>query len=297
MHPPVFVLAPPRSFTSVVTAMLGQHPQMYALPETNLFLTDSLDEWWSAHQSDQWGFGLSGLRRAIAELYFEDQSEEAVRQATAWILRRRSWPTAFLFSELMERVHPSILVEKSPTAALHPASMRRAVRHFPRSRFIHLLRDPSTQRRSTQAFIDMNDGRGPLHRQVSLDAAAGTEWYVAHSNIRRFLGSLPRSQAFQLRGEDVLADPETQLRATVQWLGLRADDEAIEQMKHPERSPFACFGPPSARFGNDPFFLMRPRLDSGRPRSQRRRTLSSGILQQIPLPHRVQRLAKELGYA
>jgi hypothetical protein len=29
----VFLLAPPRSFTTVVSSMLGQHPQLYGLPE------------------------------------------------------------------------------------------------------------------------------------------------------------------------------------------------------------------------------------------------------------------------
>src|SRR5438874_389166 len=32
---PVFILALPGSFSSVVCAMLGQHPEMYGLPETN----------------------------------------------------------------------------------------------------------------------------------------------------------------------------------------------------------------------------------------------------------------------
>jgi hypothetical protein len=31
-------------------------------------------------------------------------------------------------------------------------------------------------------------------------------------------------------------------------------------MKHPEESPFACFGPPNALFGNDPGFLKEPAL-------------------------------------
>jgi hypothetical protein len=34
---PLFILAPPRSFTSVICGMIGQHPQMYGLPEVNLF--------------------------------------------------------------------------------------------------------------------------------------------------------------------------------------------------------------------------------------------------------------------
>ena len=34
MTEPLFILAPPRSFTSVVCAMIGNHPQMLGLPET-----------------------------------------------------------------------------------------------------------------------------------------------------------------------------------------------------------------------------------------------------------------------
>jgi hypothetical protein len=42
------------------------------------------------------------------------------------------------------------------------------------------------------------------------------------------------------------------------WLGIRDDAEAIDAMMHPERSPFACFGPITALFGNDPNFLRGP---------------------------------------
>jgi hypothetical protein len=42
------------------------------------------------------------------------------------------------------------------------------------------------------------------------------------------------------------------------WLGIRDDEEAIDEMMHPERSPFACFGPINALFGNDPNFLLGP---------------------------------------
>jgi hypothetical protein len=34
---PLVILAPGRSYTSVVCTMLGQHPQMYNLPELHLF--------------------------------------------------------------------------------------------------------------------------------------------------------------------------------------------------------------------------------------------------------------------
>jgi len=42
---PVFVLAP-RSFSSIVATMLGQHPQMYGVPELELFAAETMGEWW-----------------------------------------------------------------------------------------------------------------------------------------------------------------------------------------------------------------------------------------------------------
>ena len=49
---------------------------------------------------------------------------------------------------------------------------------------------------------------------------------------------------------------------------MRADAEAIDEMKHPERSPYACFGPPGARYGNDTFFLESPALRPARAKPQ-----------------------------
>jgi hypothetical protein len=43
----LLVLAPPRSFSSVVAAMLGQHPQMYGMPELQLFGAETMAEWWA----------------------------------------------------------------------------------------------------------------------------------------------------------------------------------------------------------------------------------------------------------
>jgi len=50
------------------------------------------------------------------------------------------------------------------------------------------------------------------------------------------------------------------LKEITKWLGLEAHGKAIEAMKHPEQSPYACFGPPNARFGSDPGFLESPAL-------------------------------------
>ena len=46
MTAPLFLLAPPRSYTSLVNAMLGQHPQAFGLPELCLFNVERLVDLW-----------------------------------------------------------------------------------------------------------------------------------------------------------------------------------------------------------------------------------------------------------
>ena len=70
----------------------------------------------------------------------------------------------------------------------------------------------------------------------------------------------------RLRGELLMAEPERHLREICQWIGLRDDEEAMTAMMHPEDSPFACFGPVDALFGNDPNFLRRPNFKPHQPR-------------------------------
>jgi hypothetical protein len=69
-----------------------------------------------------------------------------------------------------------------------------------------------------------------------------------------------------MRGEDLLAEPEKHLTDIARWAGLRTDAAAIDEMMHPERSPFACFGPINALFGNDPNFLAGPEFRPHKPK-------------------------------
>jgi hypothetical protein len=85
-------------------------------------------------------------------------------------------------------------------------------------------------------------------------------WLELNGNITTFFASLPDERRCVVRGEDLLRAPDAPLRRIAEWLGLRTDDEAIEEMKHPERSPFAGFGPRGARYGNDLLFLENPVL-------------------------------------
>jgi hypothetical protein len=134
-----------------------------------------------------------------------------------------------------------------------------------------------------------------LDRRVSdLDPQRG--WYALNRNIERFLEKVPQERWLRVRGEDVLADPHTSLPVVCRWLGVSDDAAAVEEMAHPERSAYARFGPPAARYGNDAFFLQSPAL---RPARAQPKPLDG------PLPWRddgcgllpeVRELARRLGY-
>jgi hypothetical protein len=301
MAAPLFLLAPPRSYTSLMNAMLGQHPQCFGLPELCLFNVRHLMELW-VRTSDEMGSEAKtrhGLLRAVAEIYAGEQTMDSVRMATHWCAARQHRTTGEVYRELVDKIHPLIAVEKSPAYTVDIQRLWRLYRTFPEARFIHLTRHPVGQCRSVMSLydgtfalfvnsIDFLDDRAIVEPQFA--------WYDLNINILNFLDRVPAAQQMRIRGEDVMGDPPKFLGEICRWMGIRDDVDAIDEMMHPERSPFACFGPLDAMFGNDPNFLSGP---SFRPHQVKMPPLNK------PVPWRddgqglkpqVVELARELGY-
>lgn len=322
---PLFILAAPRSFSSVVTAMLGQHPQMFGLPETHLFGDETMEQWQARAAQETYQMS-HGLLRAVAQICFKRQTEHSVTMAAAWLRRRSCYTSGMVFEELAREVYPSVLIDKSPSMVYEIESMRRAYRFFPEARFLHLVRHPRTYCESVLTYLqtlskpeyqprerkeEIGQVPGwishlasfpyhPAHKPSPDQLAAGMDpqagWYVLNTHVVTFLKSIPAVQWIVVRGEDLLQDPESSLSAVAEWLGVRTDRQAVRQMMHPEQSPFARFGPRGARLGNDIRFLESPAL-------HRQRMLSPGLDDPLPwrpdgggfLPEVVQ-LARRLGY-
>ena len=272
---PLIILCPARSFSSVVSAVLGQHPQMYAFPELHLFITDTVDDllrYWKEKKSlsdelcSEWfGPGAAacspGLLRALAELRQGKQSPETVRQALEWLCARRDWSCRQVFDSLLEAIRPRIGVEKTPETAMSRICMDRVHTLYPHARFLHLTRHPVTAQRSLQAhWRRLMQKLRPEWNGCDLTQHCAREWCQTHQAILDFTAALPPGQCLRVRGEDLLNEPDTYLPQVAAWLGLRTDAEDIEAMKHPECSPYAGLGPTSAWLGNDPKFLRAPRL-------------------------------------
>ncbi|HEV7859195.1 MAG TPA: sulfotransferase [Pyrinomonadaceae bacterium] len=308
-HPPVFILAAPRSYTSVVCAMLGQHPQMYATPELHLFQSETMAEWFELCQSASFP-RAHGMLRAVAQLFFGEQREETIRLARSWLRERTHLTTGQLLRRLTARIYPATLVEKSPSVNMDQDSMARARRMFPRARFLHLVRHPSGQGASVLNYMKVRAQHGPIPPTHWLKGLAWYgqptdderepdpqhAWYALNRGICQFLKSVPEGQQWTIRGEDVLARPEETLRPLLDWLNLRTDADAIERMKHPEHSPYACPGPQGAEFGNDRFFLQNPTLRPEKAPEQSLEGPVSWSASRYGLTREVVELARQFGY-
>jgi Sulfotransferase family len=293
------ILAPPRCFTTLVSAMLGQHPQMYGLPETYLFTAPTIRKWWVAHRGTD---RVDGLSRAVAEIIFGAQREATIELARQWLLQRSDQSTASVLRALAHQVSPLILVEKTPQATEQVDHMQRIIRDIPQARFLHLLRHPFGHVRS-RVNRRLNYLRKVTPSIDIFEAAqrfGGADpqmlWYRCNSNILTFLSTVPPEQQMRVQGEALLADPDRQLRKITLWLNLRSDSEAIEAMKHPERSPFARFGPRNALMGGDENFFQQPLLRPAQPVVQSLDTPFPWRRDGGGFAPKVRNLARVLGY-
>ncbi|TGD76094.1 sulfotransferase [Mangrovimicrobium sediminis] len=303
MADPLFILAPPRSYTSLVNAMLGVHPQAFGLPELNLFTVETLADLWSTRGKNgqdisEYSTRKHGLLRTVAEIYAGEQSTDSIQMARHWVNRRFHRTTGEIYRELVDAVDPLITVEKSPAYVVNPQFMERILETFPNAKFIHLVRHPWGQCKSVMNLLQLSalvtDSIDYSGDEPILDPQIA--WHDSHINILEFLETVPRENYIRVLGEVFLEHCDEQLAMVCDWLGIRSDAQAIEAMKHPESSPFSCFGPAHAALGNDPNFLRKPHYTPFRP---------SKLSLDEPLPwrpdgrsfnHSVVALAHDFGY-
>ncbi|WP_016950031.1 sulfotransferase [Anabaena sp. PCC 7108] len=263
MHDLLIILSPPRSFSSVVSSVIGEHPQLYCFPELHLFVGDTVQEVIDLEYKKAKRYaGSPGVLRTLAQLHDGIQTTGSIVRAIAWLNERRDWTTKQLLDYLLEGVKPKIGVEKSPPTSAKPGYIERAYAFYPQAYFLHLTRHPVSARKSMQEFSQDRRARLDNQNESRIETLIG--WYQIHCNIINFTNSLPAGQTMRIKGEDVLSEPDVYLPQISEWMGLRTDKEAIEAMKHPENSPYAYVGPYPARGGNDPKFMQSPSLRSGR---------------------------------
>ncbi|HTW82638.1 MAG TPA: sulfotransferase [Candidatus Sulfotelmatobacter sp.] len=306
LMPPLVILSPGRSFSTVVSAMLGCHPELYALPETCLFVRDTMAEY--LRDADNCIF-VDGLIRAVAQQVFEGQTDGALVAAQEWIGRQRRRSTRAVFDELRKRAHPRRIIEKTPMTTARLEHLARIERFFSkRARFIHLTRHPRSYGASLVdtllAMLNGNDVATVMRLLENdesifygvMDSDTGAidpqnSWLRRHRRIDDFLAGIDEARWIRLRGEDVVTAPGRFLPHIFAWLGLPMAETAL----HPERWDFAARPRAGLSGGGDRKFFRDPTLRSqfsvpGLDGALRWRTDRGGFRPEV------QRLAHAYGY-
>ncbi len=245
--------------------MIGEHPEVYGFPELHLFVADTVQNVIDLERSRNklHAGGPPGLLRTLAQIHDGVQTNGTVFRAVGWLNERRNWSTKELMDYLLDAVSPKVGLEKSPVTSKKTMFLDRVYSYYPEAYYLHLTRHPVSTRSSWKEFAENKANRRKEGgRSERLDRLIG--WHYMHMNILQFTATLPLGQALRVRGEDILSEPDVYLPQIAEWLGVRTDSNAIEAMKHPEHSPYACVGPDAARGGNDPKFMRSPELRSGR---------------------------------
>ena len=243
--------------------MIGQHPDLFGMPELKLFVFRTIGELDASLPAEARRRGFAhrspGLVRAVAELEYSRQNKANLEAAITWLRERAQWTGADVFDRLMEHVSPRIALEKSPEHVYSLATLARIARAYPRARYIHLTRHPVPTIRSMNEHLQ---GSVPDARDVDFTDHCARAWLASNQLIASAMTTLPAEGWVQIKAEDLLTGSTAGLHTVAVWLGIRSDDAAIEAMLHPDRSRFARFAARSSGVsgGYDPKFLADPRL-------------------------------------
>ncbi len=262
LTPPLILLASPGSHAAYLAAMLGRHPRLYAPLELNLLAAPCPLDLLKTLEPDE----LHGLLRSVAQLYAGEQTIESIEMARRWSFRRANWDSAEVHRELCARVAPKHLVETCIlyTRPAQAEALARLGSVYPDAWYLHLVRHPLAVGRdwwrNLQALPELYrlGSRDPSTQPPLPDPQF--DWLQRQRLILEFLRTIPPERQLRLRVEDLLAEPRLTCVRLCLWLRLDAREQVIEEMLHPERSPYARPGPYGAEGGAEWAFLLHPQL-------------------------------------
>ncbi|MFK8103091.1 MAG: amino acid adenylation domain-containing protein, partial [Saprospiraceae bacterium] len=211
----IFILAPPRSGTTLLRVMLAGHPAIFAANELQLLGFNTLQERNDAYQN-KFSLWQEGLLRTIMEIKSIDaHAAKTVVQSFA----EQGYTCQQVYQTLQDWIGDKILVDKSPSYATDLAVLQHAEEIFDNAIYIHLVRHPYAM---ISSFAKMHmDQVMYLHPHNYTPKALGELiWTESHRNILNFLENVPANRQFRLSYETLVEDPQTMMEQLCETVGL-----------------------------------------------------------------------------
>jgi FkbH-like protein len=216
--PAVFLLAPPRSGSTLLRVMLAGHPALFAPPELDLLSFETLQQR-EATFTGRDSLWLEGVLRAVMTI---ENCDATSARETMTALTANDLTTQEFYQWMQERIAPRILVDKTPAYALNKQVLARAESDFRDARYIHLLRHPAGM---IHSFVEARLEEIFFRHPHSFPARILAEliWCVSQQNVLDFLADIPLKRKLTLKFEDLLANPQEHLQRICQFLQLPYD--------------------------------------------------------------------------
>ena len=229
-RPALFVLAPPRSGTTLLRVMLAGHPRLFAAAELQLLGFHTLSERREAF-SEKYAVWLEGTVRSIMEIKGCEAAEAKRIMAEH---EERGTSTKAFYAVLQEWLGERMLVDKSPAYATDPGALRKAEADFDDALYIHLVRHPYPMVRSFESY-HMDQILYLREHPYSPRQLGELIWTISHQNVLRFLEDVPEQRQVRVSFEELVTDPATPMQAICERFGLEYHEDLIRPYENTEK--------------------------------------------------------------
>jgi hypothetical protein len=210
-----FILAPPRSGTTLLRVMLAGHPELFAASELQLLGFNSLGERRRA-LGGRFSAWLEGLIRVVMELRRCDV-ERAKGIVADW--EREDHSSKDVFARIQGWSGTRLLVDKSPSYSLDPGALAKAESDFAEPVYIHLVRRPEAMIRSFEQ-IHIDQVLFLKDHDFSSRELGELVWTESQRTVLTFLERIPPSRWIRIRFEDLVGNPTEAMERVAETLGV-----------------------------------------------------------------------------
>ncbi|WP_298510501.1 non-ribosomal peptide synthetase [uncultured Kordia sp.] len=217
----VFILAPPRSGSTLLRVIMAGHPDLFVPPELQLMIFNTL-QGREKELDGKLSFYKEGNIRAIMELLDFD-NEKATEMMNDFI--KEDLSVQEYYAKMQSWIGDRILVDKSPSYARDINVLRRIEQTFKNAKFIHLQRNPYglihsyEDTRMDQVFRYKHD--------FDARKLGELEWLVSHQNIVEFFKEIPDNRKHVVKFEDMVKDSSQVAASLCDFLEMENHQEQM----------------------------------------------------------------------
>ncbi|MCB1852795.1 MAG: sulfotransferase, partial [Gammaproteobacteria bacterium] len=253
--PVVFILAPPRSGTSLLRVLLGGHPNLFSPPELNLLNHNRLQERRDAY-SGRLSFLAEGTVRAIMGALGVDAMAASQRMQQ---YEEDDLSTIDFYARLQDWIGEKVLVDKSALYCLHGDALQASQDAFSDAYYLHLVRHPCAVIRSFEKA--RTDLLLPYRFSCAVRIVAELLWVLGHRNTLDFLAGVPAERQYRVGFENLVRDPRSEIDAVCATLGIAFNAEMLKPYNDPVKRMTDGVHQLSGGL-TDPRFLQHTRIET-----------------------------------